>query len=122
MTGVVWISVVAALLVALGFFPLRSGNGQHAHAGPGTVSVWQLRDSVAQERDAIAWAAQERETIMWAAEEIAWPTEDPDRGRHHMRNVDMLCHRLALAILEHGVFRATAPMDVCPPKINIAFG
>ncbi|MCI2418687.1 hypothetical protein MOQ72_14700 [Saccharopolyspora sp. K220] len=107
MTGVVWISVAAVLLVALGLFPLRGGNGQHAHAGPGTVSVWQLRESIL--------AAQEQEAIVW-------PTEDPDRGRHHMRNVDMLCHRLATVILEHGAVRSPIRLDVCPPRINIALG
>lgn len=27
-------------------FPLRGGNGQHAGAGPGALTVWSLRDSL----------------------------------------------------------------------------
>ncbi|GAA2334686.1 hypothetical protein GCM10009854_08050 [Saccharopolyspora halophila] len=33
---------VAGLLAAV--FPLRGGSGQHAHAGPGALTVPQLRD------------------------------------------------------------------------------
>ncbi|MEV0698468.1 hypothetical protein AB0I53_11190 [Saccharopolyspora sp. NPDC050389] len=101
MIGAVWISVAALVVLAgLGVMPLRGGTGQHAHSGPGTLSVWQLRQNAGEE-----------------SENIAWPAEDPDRGRHHMRNVDMLCHRLALAVLERGAARAPVPIDVRPPRL-----
>lgn len=40
---------VAALFVTTVFlltFPLRGGNGQHAGAGPGALTVWALRESL----------------------------------------------------------------------------
>ncbi|RCW37475.1 hypothetical protein DFQ14_1283 [Halopolyspora algeriensis] len=45
-------SVLAAVVALAGVLPLRGGSGQHAHAGPGTLTVWQLclpEESVAQE-------------------------------------------------------------------------
>ena len=43
------IGVVACLSVVSAVLPLRGGNGQHAHAGPGAVSVWQISQAVAAE-------------------------------------------------------------------------
>ncbi|MBB5154148.1 hypothetical protein [Saccharopolyspora phatthalungensis] len=104
---VLWISVAAlVVLAALGVMPLRGGTGQHAHAGPGTYSVWQLRENATRQMEIAA-----------EPEIIVWPTEDPDRGRHHIRNIDRLCHRLAVAILEHGAVRSPMPIDVCPPRL-----
>lgn len=34
--------VLAAVAALAGVLPLRGGGGQHAHAGPGTLTVWQL--------------------------------------------------------------------------------
>ncbi|QIZ35253.1 hypothetical protein [Saccharopolyspora sp. ASAGF58] len=40
------IGALAAAAAFVAVFPLRGGNGQHAGAGPGVVSVWQIRDTV----------------------------------------------------------------------------
>ena len=37
-------ALATAVLLA---FPLRSGNGEHAHAGPGTLTVHRLREVAA---------------------------------------------------------------------------
>ncbi|RRO13723.1 hypothetical protein EIL87_22315 [Saccharopolyspora rhizosphaerae] len=40
-----------SLLVTVVFlltFPLRGGHGQHAGSGPGTLTVWALRESLAK--------------------------------------------------------------------------
>ncbi|GAA0509052.1 hypothetical protein GCM10011581_18800 [Saccharopolyspora subtropica] len=108
MTGAVWIFLAALVVFAalVGVMPLRGGNGQHAHAGPGTVDVWRLREVIAAQQD------------IAEPEDIVWPDEDPDTGRHRMVNVDMLCHRIATAIVEHGGQgrrRFPLPMDVCYP-------
>jgi hypothetical protein len=120
MIGAVWISVgVLVVLAGLGVMPLRGGTGQHAHAGPGTLSVRQLCENAAAEPDTFAGLETFEESNAFAESEVVgWPTEDLDRGRHHVRNVDMLCHRLAVAILEHGVARVPVPVDVCPPRLG----
>jgi hypothetical protein len=40
------IGVLTAAMAFVAVFPLRGGNGQHAGAGPGAVSVWQIRDTM----------------------------------------------------------------------------
>lgn len=44
------VGAVACLSAVSAVLPLRGGNGQHAHAGPGAVSVWQISQAVAAER------------------------------------------------------------------------
>jgi hypothetical protein len=120
MIGAVWIFVgVLVVLAALGVMPLRGGTGEHAHAGPGTLSVWQLCEKAAAEPNTLAEAETFEESKAFAESEVVeWPTDDLDRGRHHIRNIDMLCHRLAVAILEHGAVQAPVPVDVCPPRLG----
>lgn len=38
-------SVVVVFAAVAGVLPLRSGHGQHAHAGPGAMTVWHLYDN-----------------------------------------------------------------------------
>ncbi|MEV0082524.1 hypothetical protein [Saccharopolyspora sp. NPDC050642] len=40
------IGLLAAAAALVAAFPLRGGNGQHAGAGLGSVSVWQIRDTM----------------------------------------------------------------------------
>ncbi|MEV0696437.1 hypothetical protein AB0I53_00750 [Saccharopolyspora sp. NPDC050389] len=40
------IGLLAAAAAFVAVFPLRGGNGQHAGAGLGSVSVWQMRDTM----------------------------------------------------------------------------
>ncbi|MGW1682117.1 hypothetical protein [Saccharopolyspora sp. NPDC002376] len=40
------LGVLAAAAVFVAVFPLRGGHGQHAGAGPGVISVWQMREVV----------------------------------------------------------------------------
>ena len=43
-------SVVVVFAAVAGVLPLRSGHGQHAHAGPGAVTVWHLYDNTTKPR------------------------------------------------------------------------
>ncbi|GAB3286860.1 hypothetical protein [Parasphingorhabdus pacifica] len=38
------IGIITALATVGAFLPVRTGNGQHAGAGPGAVGVWHVRD------------------------------------------------------------------------------
>ncbi|MER6989392.1 hypothetical protein ABT337_14475 [Saccharopolyspora hirsuta] len=39
------VGLLAAAAVFVAVFPLRGGRGQHAGAGPGAISVWQIREA-----------------------------------------------------------------------------
>ncbi|RKT83948.1 hypothetical protein SAMN05421805_11278 [Saccharopolyspora antimicrobica] len=73
------LSVIAVLAAITALLPLRSGNGQHAHAGPGTVMVWQLVDAIAAE-------TRHPETpLHQPPEPITWPPEQEEyTGRHRL--------------------------------------
>lgn len=73
------LSAIALLAAIIALLPLRSGNGQHAHAGPGTVMVWQLVDAIAAE-------TRPPETpLHQPPEPIAWPPEQEEyTGRHRL--------------------------------------
>lgn len=87
------VSATAAGILAL--TPIRSGHGQHAHAGPGTVMVWQLRNALATEPkpSTPVPAETEAESTAEAAvrsmllAEIRWPEEPVAEyvGRHRLR-------------------------------------
>lgn len=115
MIPVVWMPLAALIvLAALGAMPLRGGAGQHAHAGPGALTVWQLREN----------AYQETEPEALEPEEITWPTTDTDQalaqGKHHIRSIDPLRHRLAMAVLECGATRSLLRVDACPARADFA--
>lgn len=42
--AVLMLAAVALVAVVAGVVPLRGGHGQHSHAGPGALSVWQLHE------------------------------------------------------------------------------
>ncbi|MGI8308909.1 hypothetical protein [Saccharopolyspora hattusasensis] len=71
------LGVVAAVFVVAALLPLRSGNGQHAHAGPGAVMVWQLVDAIS-----VATPHPEPPARQ-PPEPIEWPTEEYV-GRHRL--------------------------------------
>ena len=107
-------------------FPLRSGNGEHAHAGPGTLTVHRLREGAAAlpagpalpavpaqlaipepavpEPAAPASANSRTRTASAAAEpadeDIAWPEHDwPEYvGRHRLSTDNPIFHRLAMGV------------------------
>ncbi len=70
-----WLTLGAVVLLATvsAVLPLRGGHGQHAHAGPGTRTVDQLRG----ERVVLALSPPERSTRPPnepGEAEIVWPT------------------------------------------------
>lgn len=108
----------AALLIVLALLlPLRGGTGEHAHAGPGTVTVDRLRASPPTRAPAVsAWAI---DTV--PDEEIVWPTDEPEHvGKHRLRTDEWFCHRLAtlLALRAHREQRPVVPSGP-PPRIDI---
>ncbi len=85
--------VLVGTVVLAGVLPLRGGHGQHAHAGPGTVGVWQLCALARSERERKAVLPEwepDPEEIVWP--EHDWPTEDQGHryvGRHRRIEVDL---------------------------------
>ncbi|WP_243790889.1 hypothetical protein [Saccharopolyspora gloriosae] len=124
---------MALLIVAVMLFPLRSGAGEHAHAGSGTVTVDRLRASlttratatrteVTPPRPALAPMAAAAPLRAVPDEEIVWPSDDePEHvGKHRLRTEDWVCHRLATMLALHAhharrPIRASGP----PPRIDI---
>lgn len=107
----------AVLLVAMAMlFPLRGGAGEHAHAGPGTVTVDRLRASLTARAVAVAPIDAVPD------EEIIWPSHDePEHvGRHRLRTDEWFCHRLAtmLALHAHCEQRPVVASDP-PPRADI---
>ena len=111
-------ALATAVLLA---FPLRSGNGEHAHAGPGTLTVHRLHEVVAAlpagpglpagpaqlaipEPAAPASARSRTGTGSAAAEpddeDIAWPEHDWSEyvGRHRLSTDNPIFHRLAMGV------------------------
>ncbi|GAA2820270.1 hypothetical protein [Saccharopolyspora taberi] len=80
------------LITGLALLPLRGGRGRHAHAGPGTLTVQNLRD-----------------------QEIEWPRVDWDDyvGRHRLRRHDMFVHRLEWALMEWAESRPESLRTPC---------
>ncbi|GAB2652953.1 hypothetical protein GCM10027271_08980 [Saccharopolyspora gloriosae] len=103
--------VVAALLIAPALLlPLRGGTGEHAHAGPGTVTVDRLRTAPPPPTAAAA-------IDVVPDEEIAWPVDEPEHvGKHRLRTEEWACHRLAtlLALRAHHERRPVVPSGPSP--------
>ncbi|MBF6510995.1 hypothetical protein IU422_25025 [Nocardia farcinica] len=78
-SSLVALIAIAVLVAIVALLPLRSGNGQHAHAGPGAVMVWQLVDAIAAE------ARKPESPPHQPPEPIAWPPEEEEyAGRHRL--------------------------------------
>lgn len=111
-------ALATAVLLA---FPLRSGNGEHAHAGPGTLTVHRLREvaaalpagsaqlvipgPAAPEPAAPASARYRTRTASAATaepddEDIAWPEHDWSEyvGRHRLSTDNPIFHRIAMGV------------------------
>ncbi|MFR9729066.1 hypothetical protein ACL03H_07550 [Saccharopolyspora sp. MS10] len=102
---------VAVLVLAVGLgavallLPLRGGVGEHAHAGPGALTVPRSRAAL--------------DLGGPPDEEIVWPEEEPERtGRHRLHVDDEFCHRLAtlLALRAH---RDGLPLRAGTARIDI---
>ncbi|MDR7301950.1 hypothetical protein [Haloactinomyces albus] len=88
------LGAVAVLTAVAGVIPLRGGHGQHADAGPGALSVWQLHEPAGPEFESPlrhdARARDVRAEIRLPAarptvrepdpEEIDWPDGDWSNG------------------------------------------
>ncbi len=104
--GVMFVAVgvfAVCTAAALAVMPLRGGYGQHAGAGPGAVTVWQIRDAVMAERRRRAaeraHAHAGRHRLRALTIDVAlppWPpvgvaasalTHAPQRGRHALRKL-----------------------------------
>lgn len=110
------LAAAAALLIVLVLLlPLRGGTGEHAHAGPGTVTVDRLR--AAPPAPAVVAAP----IAAVPDEEIVWPVDEPEHvGKHRLYTDEWACHRLAtlLALRAHHERRPVVPSGP-PPRVDI---
>lgn len=94
--------LVIGMLVLLGaavpFLPLRGGNGDHAHAGPGTVTVHWLRELVTAQPGLRAGRAAEAERPTGPRvpelRDAEVPAAEPCGAGSRVRGVGMLVIRL----------------------------
>lgn len=105
-SGVIFVAVgvfAVCTAAALAVLPLRGGYGQHVGAGPGAVTVWQIRDAVMAERRRRAaeraHAHAGRHRLRALTIDVAlppWPrigiapsalTHAPQRGRRALRKL-----------------------------------
>ncbi|MBA8827562.1 hypothetical protein FHX42_004958 [Saccharopolyspora lacisalsi] len=126
----VWLPL-GALLAApfLLLVPVRGGNGQHAHAGPGTLTVNQLQNAAIPQGERTVWALTPPKRSVHSEtepddEDIAWPPEpehewdEPDPTPLE-RNLHQLLHPPAEEPYV-GRHRLNEPGETYPPPPRLA--